>query len=70
MSHIGNLDIAHPFSVSRACFVITGAILTWCDDLWEIRPDVFSFLRFDLFCGLQAAILKIRLCHLKANGWS
>jgi hypothetical protein len=27
--------------------------------LWAIRPELFWFLRFDLFCGLQAAILKI-----------
>jgi hypothetical protein len=33
--------------------------------LWAIHSDVFSFSRFDLFSGLQAAILKIRLAILE-----
>jgi hypothetical protein len=35
--------------------------------LWAIRPELFWFSQFDLFCGLQAAILKIRLLPFKSQ---
>jgi hypothetical protein len=50
-------------SVSKARFNET-----WCEDTFgQYAKNFFWFSWFDLFCGLQASILKIRLLQFKSQ---
>jgi hypothetical protein len=55
--------------VSKAHFVCQGYFNeTWYEDTFgQHAKIIFLFSRFDVFCGLQAAILKIRLVVVKCK---